>query len=156
MKNKTTRKQKTKKVLTTEKQQLSRMLARCVLCVKEYVPRGRGETEISNLRLFYISNDKLETNKSGLICPMHKEKTEPAGLIISEDCLQKKFGSAMGMVAFHFSEAEIEAAKQNQIWPKQKIKAKIELDAEMLFSLSDDQILQMIREAKNEIGKEKE
>ena len=140
----------------TEKQQLSRMLARCSSCVKDYIPRGRGETEVSNLKLFYISNEKLNTEKKGLVCPMHKDKREPAGLILSEDCLQNKFGSAMGMVAFCFSDSEVENAKQNQIWPKPRVKAKIELDAEMLSSLSDEQIFKMIKLMKNEVGKESE
>ena len=126
-----------------EKQQLSRMLARCSSCVKDYIPRGRGETEVSNLKLFYISNEKLDTEKRGLVCPMHKDKTEPAGLILSEDCLQNKFGSAMGMIAFHFSDGEVGVAKQNQIWPK--LKTKIELDPNLLSSLSDIELLKMVR-----------
>ena len=67
---------------------------------------------------------------------MHKEKMEPAGLILSEDCLQKKFGSAMGMMAFCFSEAEIEAAKKNQIWPKIS-RGKIEIDANLVKTIED-------------------
>jgi len=143
-----------KEISTKENQQLSRMLARCSSCVKDYVPRGRGETEVSNLKLFYIPNEKLASDKKGLICPMHKEKTEPGGLIISEDCLRNKCGSAMGMVAYRFSEDEIEAAKVNQIWPKPRLKAKLELDAETLASLSDEQIFKMIRLMKSEAEKE--
>ena len=132
---------------TTEKehQQLSRMLARCASCVKDYIPRGRGETEVSNLKLFYIPNEKLDSNKNSLVCPMHKEKTEPAGLILSEDCLTNQFGSAMGLIAFRFSKSEIEFAKQNQIWPKLMVKSKIQLDARIVSSRSDEELLKLVR-----------
>ena len=134
-----------------QKQQASRMLARCQACLNDYVPRGRGGNKISTLKLFYIPNDKLEANKKGLVCPAHKETALPAGLIVSEDCLNNRYGSAMGMVGFTFSDGEITVAKQNQIWPKQK--NKIEIDIDMLSSLSDDQILKVVKQITSEAGK---
>lgn len=126
-----------------EKQQPTRMLARCAACVKDYAPRGRGGAEISNLKLFYIPHEKLDANKSSLVCPMHKDKTELAGLIVSEDCLENKFGSAMGMIAFCFTDEEIAAARENQIWPK--IKNKIEIDANVISSMSDEEMLKFVK-----------
>ena len=84
---------------------VSRMLARCENCKKDYLPRGRGGFEISNLKLFYIPNDKLKESKRGVICPKHRDEFVPAGLILSEDCLLNKYGSAMGMISFEFSES---------------------------------------------------
>ncbi len=121
----------------------TRMLARCELCKREYVPRGRGGLEVTNLKLFYIPNDKLAQDKRGLICPAHKDKKEPAGLIISEDCLDNRFGAAMGMVGFLFSEDEVMTARQNQIWPGNK--TTIELDAKAMSSLSDKELLKFVK-----------
>ena len=130
-------------------QSSTRMLARCVSCMKDYMPRGRGGLEIGALKLFYLPHDKLAPDKGGLICPMHKDKKEPAGLIISEDCLTQKYGFAMGMIGFSFNEDEIAAARRNLIWPR--MRAKIELDVNMLSSLSDEQILKVIKQIKSEV-----
>src|SRR3989338_1505415 len=88
-------------------QKATRMLARCEKCRADYIPRGRGDSEISDLKLFYIPHDSLEQDKQSLVCPMHNGNSEPAGLILSEDCLDRKYGSAMGMIAFSFSDDEV-------------------------------------------------
>lgn len=148
------RKKKEKKIKETEtsnpdsNQKTSRMLARCQACLNDYVPRTRGGNKISLLKLYYLPNDNLAADKKGLVCPMHKDNALPAGLILSEDCLSNQYGSAMGMMAFTFSEEEINVALKNQIWPK--LKAKIELDVNMLSSLSDEQLLNVIKQIKKE------
>ena len=142
---------KSKENLVSEnepKQMASRMLARCESCLSDYEPRGRGGNEISMLKLYYLPHEKLDSHKKGLICPMHKNDALPAGLILSEDCLNNQYGSAMGMLAFTFSEEEVAFAQQNQIWPKQK--QKIEIDINMFSSLSDDQILKVIKQIKKD------
>ncbi len=123
------------------KQPVMRMLARCKECVKEYVPRGRGDVEVATLKLYYIPHENLDSGKRALICPMHKD--EPAGLILSEDCLTSKVGTAMGMLAFKFTDREVELALTNKIWPKSD--KRIEIDASMASSLSDSELLQFVR-----------
>lgn len=127
----------------SEKKLLTRLLARCENCKNEYVPRGRGGNEIADLQLFYIPQQNLDPDKKALICLAHKDVFPEAGLIVSEDCLEKGFASAMGMVGLRLSEKERQVAKANRIWPKDV--RKIEIDLSSLSSLSDAELLKVVR-----------